>query len=180
MDAVFDTTLTQALTVLSAMLTPAVLISACGSLSISTSQRVSRLISRTRAVVHNFEELSQHGDEDDHGYLEEEGEELTRQIAITSQRAQLLQWALAMLYVAVGFFVATSVAIGFVSILRVESAVLAVLFGMAGSAVLLLCCALLIYESRIAVRNLRNEMRFLARMTTRCSRSKSARCGDQF
>jgi ABC-type siderophore export system fused ATPase/permease subunit len=174
-DGVLDTTLTDALTVLSAMLTPAILISACGSLSISTSQRVSRLISRTRAIVHNFEELSQNP-ERDYEYLEEESEELTRQIAITATRARILQWALAMLYVAIGFFVATSVAIGVVSILRADYAVLALMLGMMGATVLLVCIGLLIFESRLAVRNLTKEMRFLARMSTRCARSEDARC----
>lgn len=175
MDGVLDTTLTEALTVLSAMLTPAILISACGSLSISTSQRVSRLISRTRTVVHNFEELSRHGEGE---FLEEEAEELTAQIEITGRRARLLQWALALLYLAIGLFVATSVAIGLVALLRVQTALLAVTFGIAGSTVLLVCCVLLVYESRIAVRNLTREMRFLARMASRCSQAQGAGCGS--
>lgn len=173
MDGVLDTTLTEALGVLSAMLTPAVLISACGSLSISTSQRVSRLISRTRTIVHTFEELSRHTGG---ANLEEESEELTRQIAVTSRRARLLQSALSLLYVAIGFFVATSVSIGLVSILRVRTAVLAVVLGMVGSAVLLSCVALLIIDSRIAVKNLDREMRFLARMASRCSQAGGSGC----
>ena len=49
--------LSTALAILSAMITPAVLISACGQLIISTSARLGRVIDRTRKVLSRFEEL---------------------------------------------------------------------------------------------------------------------------
>jgi hypothetical protein len=44
--------------VLSAMITPAVLISACGALILSTSVRLGRVVDRVRALADRFEELS--------------------------------------------------------------------------------------------------------------------------
>src|SRR4029453_19430108 len=50
----------NALAVLTAMITPAVLISACGALIFSTSSRLGRVIDRTRALSDRFQELAAH------------------------------------------------------------------------------------------------------------------------
>ena len=46
------------LEVLTAMITPAVLISACGTLILSTSQRLGRVVTRVRELSSQLEELS--------------------------------------------------------------------------------------------------------------------------
>src|SRR3954464_3190916 len=48
---------TTALAVLTAMITPAVLISACGALILSTSTRLGRVIDRVRMLIDSFEEM---------------------------------------------------------------------------------------------------------------------------
>jgi len=50
--------LSSALTVLSAMITPAVLILACGSLILTTSQRLTRVIDRVRELSKEIEEVA--------------------------------------------------------------------------------------------------------------------------
>ena len=50
----------DALSVLSAMITPAVLISACGSLILVTSTRLMRAVDRVRDVSLRFAELGEH------------------------------------------------------------------------------------------------------------------------
>src|SRR2546421_423509 len=54
--------LSSALAVLTAMITPAVLISACGALILSTSTRLGRVTDRVRLLIDRFEEMmrSQH------------------------------------------------------------------------------------------------------------------------
>ncbi|CDM66611.1 DUF2721 domain-containing protein [Pyrinomonas methylaliphatogenes] len=51
-------TLSSALAVLTAMITPAVLISACGTLILSTSTRLGRVVDRVRGLSERFEELA--------------------------------------------------------------------------------------------------------------------------
>lgn len=52
--------LEAALAILSAMLTPAVLISACGALTISTSNRLGRTLDQTRKISEQLESLVSH------------------------------------------------------------------------------------------------------------------------
>ena len=48
----------NALAVLTALITPAVLISACGALIFSTSTRMGRVVDRVRSLSERFEELA--------------------------------------------------------------------------------------------------------------------------
>jgi Protein of unknown function (DUF2721) len=54
----------NALAVLTAMITPAVLISACGALIFSTGTRLGRVIDRVRYLTAKFEELARNPDAD--------------------------------------------------------------------------------------------------------------------
>ena len=55
----------NALAVLTAMITPAVLISACGALIISTSTRMGRVVDRVRTLSGRFENLAKNPEQDD-------------------------------------------------------------------------------------------------------------------
>jgi hypothetical protein len=50
--------MSSAVAVLTAMITPAVLISACGSMILSTSSRLGRVVDRVRALSDKLEELA--------------------------------------------------------------------------------------------------------------------------
>jgi hypothetical protein len=55
----------NALAILTAMITPAVLISACGALIFSTSSRLGRVIDRVRVLSDRFQELAAHPEKDE-------------------------------------------------------------------------------------------------------------------
>ncbi len=148
--------------ILSALITPAVLIAACGPLILSTSQRTNNVVNQLRAWSHEFAELS--GETD--AWHASRRALLHDLIGLSSQRARLLQHALMGFIVAVGFFVATGAAVG-VSALLAELGIgwgwylwPPVILGLAGSASLLTGCVFLITEARLAVAHTAEETRF--------------------
>jgi hypothetical protein len=80
---------------------------------------------------------------------------------INTSRARFLQRALAGTYWALGMFVATSVAIGVVSVSGAQYAVVPIVFGLAGAGLLLYASLLLVHESRLALLVLEQEMDYL-------------------
>lgn len=155
-----DVGLTRTLAVLSAMITPAVLISACASLTISTSNRLTRTIARAREVSKLFEQLMENPPEDQ-ALLEEERSVLFQLLERATSRSKILQRAMTSTYLAMGVFVATSVAIGIVELVAEEYAFLAVALGILGAGLLFYASVLLIVESRIALAAIQQEMDFV-------------------
>lgn len=156
-----DSQLTGSLAILSAMITPAVLISACGSLIIATSTRLGRVIDRTRQVSEHFGELAR---AEDRTMLDEERQLLFRQLNNLARRTNLLGRAMSRLYLAVSIFVATSVSIGLVAVVGQRWAVIPVVLGLAGASLLFTASLRLIAESRIAVASITDEMDFVVRL----------------
>jgi len=169
---------TRALTILSAMLTPAVLISACGSLTISTANRVSSIIERTREVAEELaglEDMVSDGDS-----VDEERALLFDQLSGDIRRTRTLQRALGALYMAIGFFVATSVAIGLAALVGLLGW-LPLVFGGIGAALLLYATVLLILDAAQGVAIVREETEYILRSGERCMarmRRRNSRCGD--
>lgn len=154
---------TDSLAILSAMITPAVLISACGNLAMATASRLNRAVDRTREVFNTFAALTDRVGAAE-SVTEEEHAELTllfSQLDINTSRARFLQRALARTYWAIGMFVATSVAIGVVSVSGRQYAIVPIVFGLSGAALLLWASLLLVHESRLALLVLEQEMDFL-------------------
>jgi hypothetical protein len=144
------------------MITPAVLISACSALILSTSVRLGRVVDRVRALSERFEEMAhkQPGEID----LFEERLELTfSQLDWLTSRARHLQRAMTAFYLALGMFVATSVAIGFVGMTSPAGRFvwLPVVLGMVGTALLFAGTLLLGFEATLAMQANRAEMDFL-------------------
>ena len=155
--AVQSTNLAGAVAVLSAMITPAVLIAACGSLTISTANRLARVIERTRELSQQFEKLAK----DESGAdVSNRRAMLFDQLRRATRRARLLQRAMTRIYLAISVFVATSVAIGIVAVSSQRYAWIPIILGLAGAALLFQASLLLIVESRIQMRAVRNEMKF--------------------
>src|ERR687890_2406873 len=98
--------------VLTTMITPAVLISACGALILSTSVRLRRVVDRVRSLSDRFEGLAEEGDK--LPLFEERRAVIFDQLDKLTSRARILQRAMTVFYVALGLFVATSVSIGVV------------------------------------------------------------------
>src|SRR6266480_7160115 len=148
----------SAISVLSAMITPAVLISACGSLILATSDRLNRAVSRTREIFRQLAPLAkgEHTPEE-----EEERRLLFVQLDFVTTRSRLLQRALSRLYGALAFFVGTSVAIGLVAITSSAFTVVPIGLGLVGAGLLLYAAFLLIKESRFALAAVNEEMDFM-------------------
>lgn len=149
-----------ALDVLSAMITPAVLISACGTLILSTSQRLGRVLDR----VHRWsDELNS----DTTGSSPVDPERLRlvfTQLGDTSRRARLLQWALTAFYLSVGLFVADIVVIGVVAASGASVSWPAVGLGLIGASLLFFGCIVLIFEARLALTTTYREMKYIQRV----------------
>lgn len=148
------------LSILSAMLTPAILISACATLSISTSARLIRALERVRELTRLIETHMNDADALNRARLTM----LFRQLELVARRVRLLQRALALLYVTLSVFVATSIAIGLVQVVDTAYDWLPLVLAMIGAAVFLFTCWLLVSETRIALATVRIEMDFALKL----------------
>ena len=152
----------SAVAVLTAMITPAVLISACGALILSTSTRLGRVVDRVRMLIERFEETMKAQEEEGVEMFEERRSFLFNQLDKLTTRTRLLQKSMRVFYLALGVFVATSVAIGLVAAVGGPGhAWLPVVLGLSGACGLFYGSVLLIHESRIAQESLNAEMDFI-------------------
>ena len=149
----------NALAVLTAMITPAVLISACGALIFSTSSRLGRVIDRTRVLSEKFQELAAHPEKDE--MFEERRTLIFTQLDRQTSRARLIQRAMTALYTALGIFVAMTVSIAVISIVARNYSWVAVGEGLLGTLFMLYGSILLIIESRMALGAIMSEMDFV-------------------
>jgi len=162
--------LTASVAVLTAMITPAVLISASGTMILSTSTRLGRVVDRVRELSARLRQLA--NEDIDVEFLEEERAMLYDQLDKLTSRSRLLQRALTTFYLAVGVFVATSVAIGAVAFfyargLASRGAWVPVAMGLIGALFLFYGSMLAIFEARLALSATHSEMDFIWRITKR-------------
>jgi hypothetical protein len=157
--------LTASLGVLTAMITPAVLISASGTMILSTSTRLGRVVDRVRSLSDRLRQLSNTDEESE--YFEEERAMLFDQLDKLTSRSRLLQRAMTSFYLAVGVFVATSVSIGLVAFFRGRVAWIPATLGLLGACFLFYGSMLAIFEARLALSTTHAEMDFIWRITRR-------------
>jgi hypothetical protein len=155
----------NALAVLTAMITPAVLISACGALIFSTSSRLGRVIDRVRVLSDRFQEMVANPEKDE--MFEERRQLIFTQLDRQTSRARLIQRAMTAYYTALGVFVATSVAIAIISAFALNLTWIAVALGLIGSVFMLYASILLIVESRMALGAIMSEMDFVWKVSTK-------------
>jgi hypothetical protein len=150
---------TIALSLLSAMITPALLISACGTLIFSTSARLARIFDRVHLLKGEVEAVMA-------GKLpfpEERMAMLKVQTRKQRTRAWLIQKAMAALYTATVLFVASSLAIALnVAYGSEETAWLPSGLALLGGLFLLAASVLLLYESRYNLRFIERHIDFIA------------------
>jgi hypothetical protein len=152
---------TDTLAVLSAMITPVVLILASGSLILTTSQRLSRSIERTRKISDRMREMIKSGPGETPS--DNELQVLFDQLHIASKRSRLLQKAMSILYFTLFFFIATCITIAVITITRSVYAWLPIAFGVVGISLLFYASIILIKETRIAIHAVQNETDHLLR-----------------
>jgi hypothetical protein len=149
----------NALAVLTAMITPAVLISACGALIFSTSSRLGRVIDRVRVLSDRFQDLAAHPEKDE--MFEERRTLIFTQLDRQTSRARLIQRAMTAFYTALGIFVAMIMSIALISVFARNYAWTAIAQGLFGTLFMLYGSVLLIIESRMALGAIMSEMDFV-------------------
>ncbi len=154
-------TLASALNVLTAMITPALLISATGTYILAVSGRLGRVVDRMRLVSDRVETLFQN---EGAGMREERINDYRAQMKRLNKRLRLLQRALIMLYTAALTFILCSVAIGTTAAVSLKLYWIPVVLGITGACMLLVASILLIVEARLAVNDLELEIEFLRRV----------------
>lgn len=143
--------------VLTAMITPVVLISACGTLIFSTSGRLGRLYDRLNNLKGELEGIML-------GTLTFPDERLDyarEQLKIQKRRGVLIQRALAALYSATLLFIAASLTVA-LSVALGYLAWLATLFALAGGLFLFIASGLLLFESRYNLRFINQHLDLIA------------------
>ena len=157
--------LESTLGVLSAMISPAVMILATGSLILTTTNRLVRVVDRVREMLPEFEKHA-----DPTAIHDERTEEkqalLIEQLERATIRARLIQTALTRLYTALGFFLATSMTLGIISLTHISTAWPALVLGLVGTGLLLYASVLLILESRISLAATYAEMDYIRRISS--------------
>jgi hypothetical protein len=137
--------------VLAAMITPAVLISASGTLVLSTSNRLTRVVDRVRALAAEAEQLPAEDSEEKRRFLSD-------QLVKLSSRVLVLRTALTVLYGAVGLLVAASIAVGLSAAFGWKYGWVPVVFGLAGAGALFHGTVLLVREGRLALSSTLQEL----------------------
>jgi len=156
--------LPSALTILTSMITPALLISAAGTFILSTSSRLGRVVDRVRAIADKLDELMCAKPAVE--LVKERKAMLVGQLAQLSKRADILQRSLTVFYMASGAFIASSVAIGLEAVLGSTLTWIPVALGLLGACFLFYGSVMLIFEARLAVTALRSETAFLHRLVS--------------
>jgi Protein of unknown function (DUF2721) len=160
--------------ILAAMIVPAVLISACGTLIVSTSMRLARIVDRVRVLSQNIEELS--ADEATVDFIEDRVAEFERQLSIHTRRGRLIQRSLTSFYLSLGLFVASTVTLALVSLAH-QVEWLPLVLGIAGTVFLFYSSVLLIAETRLALQSVNSEMAFALKLRAKYQERRRAAAG---
>ncbi len=141
--------------ILGAMITPAVLISASGTLTLSTANRLSRVVDRVRILAREAQE----------GQASERQALVHSQLRSLSRRIVLLRNAMTLLYSAIGLLVGSSIAIGTAVGLGWHQGWVPIALGLLGAGALFGASLLLVREARLAVGSTLEELDAVARST---------------
>jgi hypothetical protein len=144
--------------ILTSMITPAVLISACGTLIFSTSARLGRIFDRVNVMKGEVETILT----GKIAFPEERMIHLREQIQLQRRRALLIQKAMAALYTSTALFIASSLAIAVdVAYGTANSGWIPTLIALTGGLFLFAASALLLYESRFNLRFVNRSIDFI-------------------
>ena len=144
--------------ILTSMITPAVLISACGTLIFSTSARLGRIFDRVNVMKGEVEAIIT----GNISHPEERLEHVHGQIELQRRRAMLVHKAMVSLYTATLLFVASSLAIAVnVAYGSAAQAWIPTLLALVGGLFLFVASAALLYESRFNLRFVHRSIDFI-------------------
>jgi len=158
-DLINPNALNSTIEFLTAMVTPALLISATGSLVLSTSTRLGRVIDRVRQLEERLTELIYSEDKAEVPLYDQRVEVIVDLLDKVTSRSRILQRAMATFYYGLGCFILTSVTIAvaaFFSTYRwvpIPIGIIGIMFLFWGSIYMLL-------ETRMATATINAEMDF--------------------
>ena len=153
------TALNSTIEFLTAMITPALLISATGSLVLSTSTRLGRVVDRVRVLESRLSELIYIENKDDIPLYDERLEVIVDLLDKVTSRSRILQRAMVAFYYGLGFFILTSVTIAVAGILDIYRW-LPIPVGIVGIMFLFYGSILMLREARMATATINAEMTF--------------------
>jgi hypothetical protein len=143
---------------LAAMISPALFMTATGSLIISTSNRMSRIIDRVRSLNTQADELTRGESKLD--FPEERLAHILAEIELQVWRSERVRWSLTLLYLALSLFVGTSLAMAFDVLLGNNFGALPTTLAIGGVSLMMLASVQLTREAHAALRGNQNEIRF--------------------
>lgn len=159
-DVVSSTTnLNSVIEFLTAMITPALLISATGSLVLSTSTRLGRVVDRVRALELRLGEMIYAEDKNDVPLYEKRVEVIVDLLDKVTSRSRLLQRAMTTFYYGLMFFILTSVTIAIAGIFNVYRWI-PIPVGIVGIMFLFYGSILMLRETAMATATINAEMDF--------------------
>lgn len=144
---------------LTAMITPALLISATGSMVLSTSTRLGRVVDRVRALEVRLGEMIYAPEKDQIPLYERRVEVIVDLLDLVTSRSRILQRALGAFYYGLMFFVLTSVSIALVGLLNIYKWA-PIPIGVVGIMFLFYGSILMLQETRMATATINEEMDF--------------------
>lgn len=144
---------------LTAMVTPALLISATGSLVLSTSTRLGRVIDRVRALEDRLSELIYHEDKEDVPLYDKRVEVIVDLLDKVTSRSRILQRAMELFYYGLGCFILTSVTIAIAAFFSTYRLV-PIPIGIVGIMFLFWGSIYMLRETRMATATVNAEMDF--------------------
>ncbi|GAB2856798.1 DUF2721 domain-containing protein [Hymenobacter ruber] len=152
--------LTGTLSILTDMFAPAVLVSACASLILTTSQRLSRSVERQREVARLLHHHQRHQPAPEPA----ERTHLRLQLSFAIRRARMLQQAMTVLHLTLGVFIASILSIGVFELTHSAATWVVAALSVLGAGLLLVASVLLIRESRLALADVAEETEYLTRL----------------
>src|SRR5215211_2738070 len=142
---------------LTAMITPALLISATGSLVLSTSTRLGRVVDRVRELETRLSDLITKEDKSTIPLYEKRLDTIVNLLDKVTTRARILQKAMTAFYYGLGFFILTSVTIAVVGLFNIYRG-LPIPVGIVGILFLLYGGIMMLRETRFATATINAEM----------------------
>ena len=152
-------------TTLSAMITPAIFLTANASLIISTSNRMSRVVDRIRVLNDLADRIGRGVSELD--FTPERMEHVSTQLDHLQGRSDRLRFAMTALYLAFSSFVGTSLTLAIDNWLKNGLGTLPTLLAIAGVGLLLFASINLVREAVHALAGNRREIRFYRELNER-------------
>ena len=158
-DIVNPDALNSTIEFLTAMVTPALLISATGSLVLSTSTRLGRVVDRVRQLEIRLSELIYAEDKDAVPLYDKRVEVIVDLLDKVTSRSRILQRAMQMFYYGIGMFTLTSVTIAVAAIFNTARWV-PIPIGIVGIMFLFWGSILMLRETGMATATVNAEMDF--------------------